>query len=513
MIIKILKSAANFEGVDYSERKNDKGVSELLTAKNFEGMMLGVNEAKKADYINYMKLVAELNPNVKNKQFHITISTKGHLHSHQELKDIAEKYLQEMGYAKNPYLIYAHSDTENNHVHVVSTRVNKEGKKVNDSFEKIRSQKAIQKILGEDPKHMVTEAIRESMVYNFSTIAQFKLLLELQGYKVSEKDELLSIIKFGNVQLQYPKSNLEAHIHNYVAPKERIKQLHEIFQKYKMGLSQQELVDFMKKKFGIDIVFHSAKGQDKPYGYTIIDHSKKEVIKGSQVMKLSLLLDNANPQEKLKMAKQYMNELDMSNSNFKTVKQELAKLGVKVDTRGLVSIKGLNESFKIHQSQLKVLKYNDRVAAARQYKFNTEEERKALAKAFYINEKDLQTNNRDNNERCEYYHQIINNINQTSDPNETLENANLRFVEYNNQRFILDDEEKVFIKIEKDLLLNNFDFEEYDHQDINIESREEFDQYINEQNVPDRLGAFLDILASANLYENKDRRKRKQRSI
>ena len=47
MIIKILKSAANFEGVDYSERKNDKGVSELLTAKNFEGMMLGVNEAKK----------------------------------------------------------------------------------------------------------------------------------------------------------------------------------------------------------------------------------------------------------------------------------------------------------------------------------------------------------------------------------------------------------------------------------------------------------------------------------
>jgi hypothetical protein len=38
MIIKILSSARNFEGIDYSERKNEQGKSQLLKAGNFEAL-------------------------------------------------------------------------------------------------------------------------------------------------------------------------------------------------------------------------------------------------------------------------------------------------------------------------------------------------------------------------------------------------------------------------------------------------------------------------------------------
>src|SRR5699024_8257419 len=49
-----------------------------------------------------------------------------------------------------------------------------------------------------------------------------------------------------------------------------------------------DLADYMKRTFGVEMVFHF-KGDKPPYGYTLIDHSKKTVMKGSAVMKLGQL--------------------------------------------------------------------------------------------------------------------------------------------------------------------------------------------------------------------------------
>ena len=132
MIVKILSSARNFEGIDYSERKNDQGRSELLKTGNLEALE-HLPEITKADYVSYMRMICDANPKVKNRQFHAIISTKGNQHSPEELTIMAEKYLKAMGYGSNPYLIYFHNDTENNHVHMVSTRVDKQGNKVDEA--------------------------------------------------------------------------------------------------------------------------------------------------------------------------------------------------------------------------------------------------------------------------------------------------------------------------------------------------------------------------------------------
>ena len=132
MIIKILGSQSSFRGVSYNEDKIAEGKSESLVAENFvfpEGLT-----PSKADYINYLKYYSSNNEKVKEKQFHAVISAKGKEHTPKELVKYAKQYLEKMGYGKNPYLIYFHNDTDNNHVHMVSTRIGPDGKKVMDSL-------------------------------------------------------------------------------------------------------------------------------------------------------------------------------------------------------------------------------------------------------------------------------------------------------------------------------------------------------------------------------------------
>lgn len=55
-----------------------------------------------------------------------------------KLLDIAHRYLKEMGYAEEgqPLLVYAHRDTPNNHIHIITSRVAPDGHRISDKFEK-----------------------------------------------------------------------------------------------------------------------------------------------------------------------------------------------------------------------------------------------------------------------------------------------------------------------------------------------------------------------------------------
>lgn len=71
-----------------------------------------------------------------------------------ELLDFTHRYLKEMGYDEpgQPWLIYAHHDTGNTHLHIITSRVAPDGRKIAHSHERRRSQEVIDRILGNDRK-------------------------------------------------------------------------------------------------------------------------------------------------------------------------------------------------------------------------------------------------------------------------------------------------------------------------------------------------------------------------
>jgi len=128
MIVRILSNSATFNGVSYNTDKVDSGKGELMQAANF-GALHGLDEWKPEDYKNYFKMISGVNKRVTGPQFHAVISAKGKEYNKQDLTLIAGQWLEQMGYSKQPFLIVSHNDTENNHVHIVSTRIGRDGKK------------------------------------------------------------------------------------------------------------------------------------------------------------------------------------------------------------------------------------------------------------------------------------------------------------------------------------------------------------------------------------------------
>lgn len=140
MIVKILGSASSeFHGVQYNDKKVEKGTGELMLMKNFPSF---INEnSSQQEVRDYFKSVSK-NEKMKKPQFHAVISCWASGAFKEELAKIAEDFMQEMKYGNQPFIVVFHNDTENNHVHIVSTRVDKKsGKKINDSYEKLKAQK------------------------------------------------------------------------------------------------------------------------------------------------------------------------------------------------------------------------------------------------------------------------------------------------------------------------------------------------------------------------------------
>ena len=144
--------------------------------------------ANKNDYITYLQKHSEQNKRIKKPQFHVAISTKGKVKTFDELAEFGKKYMEEMGYGNNPYLMYKHTDTENNHIHIVSSRVDVNGSKISDNYERVRTQKIINEYYGIDLQKEIESKLNRIDRYNVSTIAQYKLLLEKDFKKALNED-------------------------------------------------------------------------------------------------------------------------------------------------------------------------------------------------------------------------------------------------------------------------------------------------------------------------------------
>lgn len=302
MIVHILPPATGFPAVTYNTDKVEGNKGELMIVSGF-GALQGLQDLRPEDYKNHLGMVSATNKNVKRPQLHAVISAEGKSADKHELTNIGQDWLEAMGYGKQPYLIVFHKDTGNNHIHAVTTRIDSNGKKISDGFEKIRAVAVLNRIVGVDPERRAASDIEEAFRFRLATEAQFRMVLEGKGYKLRPNGDLLEVIKFGRVQATVGVDQVQTLISGHVIDMERKTQLKALFHKYasiyatslKKGRNGwgSDFSAHLKLKFGIALVFHGS--EDKPpYGYSVIDHSGKHVFKGGEIMPLKQMLDHGS---------------------------------------------------------------------------------------------------------------------------------------------------------------------------------------------------------------------------
>ncbi|MBE8714831.1 relaxase/mobilization nuclease domain-containing protein [Sphingobacterium hungaricum] len=302
MIVKILRKSSTFKAVHYNTEKVERDRGELLLVQNF-GILEGIENLRPKDYMNYLEALSAQSRRTKYPQFHVAISTKGRLHSKEELSTIAQKWMQGMGYGEQPYLLIYHRDTANNHIHIVSSRVGRDGKKISDSYEKLRAYSVMNQILGKNERHALANHLQKALSYSFSTRAQFAMLLEQQGYALNPADDVYKISKYGHVLGEIELAKVDNYIAARQKDKARMAQIRAVIERYskkydpKLEIKDStyisHLANFLNEKFGLQFIFHGKTGQS-PHGYTIIDHAEKSVYKGGEIMPLREFIAERN---------------------------------------------------------------------------------------------------------------------------------------------------------------------------------------------------------------------------
>ena len=301
MIATILKSSSTFSAVRYNERKVEHGVAELVAIRNFGYLqdcpeMRGITSLR-----NYLMDYSARNDRTRMTQFHAAISCKGSEYSKDELIGIAWKYLDKMGYNNEgqPVLMYFHHDTDNNHLHIVTSRISPDGKKIPDSMEKMRSLKAIEQVMNVDEKYQNSEMMKRAKSYHFETVSQFMAVFETSGYEAFIQDDDICIKRGGQVQEKIAVKEIEKLCRkNGDVEKKRIRQLRAILKKYRdQSTSREEMESLLKKKFGISMKFLGK--EFSPYGYMVVDNATKTVFKGKDIIGIKELLQFQSREEKL----------------------------------------------------------------------------------------------------------------------------------------------------------------------------------------------------------------------
>ena len=135
--------------------------------------------------------------------------------SEEQLVQIAKEYMEALGYGKQPYIVFKHNDIAREHIHIVSLRVDGEGKKINDRFEKRRSKQitdALEKKFGLIPSSKVVNKTVEETPKIDTTQRNIKeqvanvVRMVLKHYHFCSLGELNAILSAYNLAIEEVKT-------------------------------------------------------------------------------------------------------------------------------------------------------------------------------------------------------------------------------------------------------------------------------------------------------------------
>ena len=128
----------SFRGLlDYLENKEQSSL--------IGGNMFGTNARELA---REFRLSRQLNPEAQKVVHHVSLSlTPGEQLDNDTWCEMADKYMNAMGYTANQYAIYRHNDRDHDHIHICASRISlDDGKITRDSWEYVRSEKIIRQL-------------------------------------------------------------------------------------------------------------------------------------------------------------------------------------------------------------------------------------------------------------------------------------------------------------------------------------------------------------------------------
>lgn len=128
-MVAVIKTGSSIRRtVNYNEQKVKEGVAECIMAVNYPK---DVEDLTLDNKLNRLLKQAALNENVARMSVHISLNfDPSEKLSHSRLGEIAQSYMQKIGFGKQPYLVYQHHDAGHPHIHIATIKVRADGSRI-----------------------------------------------------------------------------------------------------------------------------------------------------------------------------------------------------------------------------------------------------------------------------------------------------------------------------------------------------------------------------------------------
>ncbi|MFT3680693.1 MAG: relaxase/mobilization nuclease domain-containing protein [Chitinophagaceae bacterium] len=128
MVAKITVPNTIKRALNYNEQKLKEGKAECLYAHNF------LKEAPQLNFyekLNRFEQLIALNKRATTNTVHISLNfALQEKLEKDKLAEIASVYMQKIGFGEQPYLVYQHLDAGHPHIHIVTTNIQSNGKRI-----------------------------------------------------------------------------------------------------------------------------------------------------------------------------------------------------------------------------------------------------------------------------------------------------------------------------------------------------------------------------------------------
>jgi len=338
-MVAIIKTGHSIRNIfNYNENKVKEGVAQCIGEGNYP---VDVDKMNLTMKLNRLLKQAALNDNVTRNSVHISLNFDPSETGlpQEKLMDIANDYMQRIGFGQQPYLVYQHHDAGHPHIHLVSIKIKEDGSRIDTQnigrnqseaarkeiekeyglvvaqgrkkgeglelqpisttkvrYGKIQSKKAITNVLGVVLPN-----------YKYASLPELNAVLQLYNVKADRGSEGSRIFKGGGLvyrildgdgnptgvpikasdfynrpTLKFLEGKFPANKVAQVPHKGRVKS---VIDRALLG-NKTSLPDFIRalEKEGVNTVLRKNSG-DVIYGITYVDHTTKSVFNGSALGK------------------------------------------------------------------------------------------------------------------------------------------------------------------------------------------------------------------------------------